>query len=68
MECAWGMAGPGKEQGVPETDLGQATMFSAGGGFCAFTQPAGAREEGQTGQGRVVVAGICHAFESFRSS
>ena len=54
MECAWGMAGPGKEQGVPETDLGQATMFSAGGGFCAFTQ-SGAREEGQTGQGRVVV-------------
>ena len=42
------MAGPGTEQGVqgvPQapygTDLGQATMFSAGGGFGAFTQPAG---------------------------
>ena len=56
------MAGPGKEQGVPETDLGQATVSSAGGGFSAFTQPAGAREEEQTGQGRVVVAGVGHAY------
>jgi len=35
-----GQIAPGADQGGYSTDLGPATMFSAGGGFGAFTQPA----------------------------
>ena len=53
-----GMAGPGAEAGpvpgVPpayQPDLGQAAVFSAGGGFGAFTQPAGYGFDFHTGAG-----------------